>query len=134
MHRRSTTSRSSRAGFALVEIMIVIGIMAIVVAIAVPGWIRQRSLSQQRSCQENLSKIDGAKEQWALETRQAPDAVPTLNDLYAEGGELFLKTLPRCPTNGTYRLNAVGADAACSITAAPYNHNAVPFADVDGGN
>lgn len=116
-------------GFTLIEIMIVTSIIGIVVAIALPSWMRQRNLSQQRSCQENLSKLNGAKEQWAFETRQLPSAVPEMSDIYFSDGTGVLKTLPRCPTKGTYTLNAVAVEAVCSIVEEPYDHNAAPFAD-----
>lgn len=102
--------------------MIVVAIMAIVVAIAIPGWFRQRNLAQQRSCQENLQKINQAKEQWALEYRKGPGETPTADDLYNPDATGFLKTLPRCPAEGDYTYNQVGVDATCSVTD-PLDHN-----------
>jgi len=66
---------------------------------------------QAVSCINNLRQIDGAKQQWALEKRRPPEAVPTVNDVaaYIKGG------LPKCPAGGTYTLNAVGAVPACTV-------------------
>lgn len=57
--------RRTAKGFTLVEIMIVVAIIGIIIAIAVPAFLRARENSRGRACQENLSKIDGAKEQYA---------------------------------------------------------------------
>ena len=45
------------AGFTLVEIMIVVGIIGIIIAIAVPAFLRQREMSRARACQDNLKTI-----------------------------------------------------------------------------
>lgn len=105
--------RKSAKGFTLVEIMIVVAIIGILIAIAVPGFVRARTQSRNRSCQENLTKIDGAKEQWALEKNQAPGATPTATDLY--GASLYIKSEPVCPSGGTYTISPVGTDPTCSI-------------------
>ena len=68
-------------GFTLVEIMIVVAIIGILIAIAVPGFVRARSQSRMRACQENLTKIDGAKEQYALEQNKGPGDAVSEDDL-----------------------------------------------------
>lgn len=101
-------------GFTLVEIMIVVAIIGILIAIAVPGFIRARSMSRMRSCQENLTKIDGAKEQWALECNKAPGATVVESDIVEAGGKGYLKSMPIEPSGGSYTINAVGTDPDCS--------------------
>jgi prepilin-type N-terminal cleavage/methylation domain-containing protein len=104
---------SKSKGFTLVEIMIVVAIIGIIIAIAVPGFIRARATSRMRACQENLTKIDGAKEQWALETNQQPGATPAEADLAGTANSI-LKTFPNCPSGYTYTINAVGTDPVCT--------------------
>jgi len=109
-------------GFTLVEIMIVVAIIGILIAIAVPGFIRARSQSRMRACQENLQKIDGAKEQWALENNVQTGVTPTATDLYGEN--LYVRSTPVCPGGGTYSINAIGEAPGCSLsdTDASYPH------------
>ena len=101
-------------GFTLVEIMIVVAIIGIIIAIAVPGFIRARSQSRMKSCQENLTKIDGAKEQMALERNLGPGATIAMSDLAAADGTGYLKVEPNEPSGGSYTVNAVGTDPLCS--------------------
>jgi len=58
---------SNKAGFTLVEIMIVVAIIGLLAAIAIPNFVRARQTSQTNACLNNLRQIDGAKQQWALE-------------------------------------------------------------------
>ena len=58
---------SKTAGFTLVEIMIVVAIIGLLAAIAIPNFVKARTTSQQNACINNLRQIDGAKQQWALE-------------------------------------------------------------------
>ena len=109
----------------MIEVMIVMSIMGIVVAIATPGWMKQRNLGQQRGCQENLKKMDEAKEQWAIENRKLPSDTPEFGDIYKADGSSYLKTEPKCPAEGSYSINSLGADVTCSITD-PLDHNEKP--------
>ncbi len=105
--------RKTRKGFTLVEIMIVVAIIGILIAIAVPGFIRARAQARARACQENLTKIDGAKEQWGLETNAAESAAVVFTDLV--GATLYIKRQPVCPSSGTYTVGAISVDPTCSI-------------------
>ncbi len=107
--------RKTRKGFTLVEIMIVVAIIGILIAIAVPGFVQARTQSRMRACQENLSKIDGAKEQWALETNAAPGATVDMTALV--GNNSYIKRTPECPGGGTYTVQTIGTDPTCSLAA-----------------
>ena len=61
------TNTSRKAGFTLVEIMIVVAIIGLLAAIAIPNFVKSRSTAQMNTCINNLRQIDAAKQQWALE-------------------------------------------------------------------
>lgn len=95
------TRLRNRKGFTLVEMMIVVLIIGILVAIALPNFLKARENSQMRACAANMKQIQAAVEQWAMETRQAPDAdLPT--DVQALVTNGYLKSLPVCPAGGDY--------------------------------
>jgi prepilin-type N-terminal cleavage/methylation domain-containing protein len=105
----------ARHGFTLVEIMIVVLIIGILLAIAVPNFIRARESSRAKSCVSNLKQIDSAKEQWAMDNKKTSADSPTDTDLY--GATKYVKSTPSCPASGTYTINAVGTGPACSVAA-----------------
>lgn len=75
---------------------------------------------QARICQENLAKIDGSKEQFALEYKLPNSSAVTWQNLIDPGatgqlGKGYLKRKPVCPSGGTYSINAIGKDPTCSI-------------------
>ncbi len=114
-------SPSLRKGFTLVEIMIVVLIIGILMAIAVPNFIKARENSRRNSCIANLKQIDGAKEQYAMEYRLATgDATTTMALLTGATG--YLKSTPACASGGTYTINAIGTKPSCSKAASPDLH------------
>jgi len=102
-----------KLGFTLVEIMIVVAIIGLLAAIAIPSFVKARNTSQQNACINNLRQIDGGKEQWAMAQKKTDgDTVTTVdvND-YIKGD-----TTPTCPGGGTYTYDVIGADPGCSIS------------------
>ena len=102
------------SGFTLVEIMIVVAIIGLLAAIAIPNFIKARSLSQKNACIENLRQLFGAKETWALDARKNTTDTPDDTDLF--GATLYIKEKPGCPANGTYSLEAVNTKPSCSVS------------------
>src|SRR5262245_28052967 len=89
-----------RHGFTLVEIMIVVLIIGILLAIAVPNFIKARESSRTKACIANLKQIDSAKEQWAMDNNKANGSTVALaTDLVGSGK--YIKSTPVCPASGT---------------------------------
>lgn len=95
-------------GFTLLEVMIVVLIIGVILGIAIPNWLNSRKNSRARVCMKNLSQIDSAKEQYALESKVEEGVTCSMADLNP-----FLKSEPACPANGNYSINPIGTPAEC---------------------
>jgi prepilin-type N-terminal cleavage/methylation domain-containing protein len=126
----------SRGGFTLVEIMIVVAIIALLAAIAVPGFLRARKRAQASRILNDLRLIDAAVDQYAIENNKTTGSSVNTADwvvylkkgstLYNTGKDLFgddygqqkVDTLPSVPTTAWNTLSDVAPDAFWS----PYPH------------
>jgi len=106
------TLKTVRRAFTLVEIMIVVLIIGILLAIAVPNFIRARESSRAKACVSNLRQVDSAKEQFAMDNKLGSGGTITngMTDLLT-----YIKKTPECPSGGTYTIGAVGTDPTCSV-------------------
>jgi len=127
--------KNKRAGFTLVEIMIVVAIIALLAAIAVPGFLRARKRSQASKIINDLRLVDAAVDQYAIERgKKSADSVAIADwtayvkkdtNLYATGADLFghdfgpqtVDTIPKVPTLSYEALS----DVADSAFWSPYS-------------
>jgi len=112
---------SRKQGFTLVEIMIVVAIIGLLAAIAIPNFVQARKTSQTNACINNLRQIDGAKQQWALEDGKNTTDLPQASDLqpYLGRGDSGSVSNVCCPLTrppvamGGYTMNTVGIPPVC---------------------
>ena len=113
------TSKKHQPGFTLVEIMIVVAIIGLLAAIAIPNFVKARATAQANACISNLRQIDSAINEWALETGKSNGA--TIADTQTVSAYLKLNSassVPSCPAGGTYTTSSVGAipQVQCSLS------------------
>ena len=109
--------KKAMKGFTLVEIMIVVAIIAILAAVAIPNFVRYRKTSQMNACISNLKQIQAAVEQAKMGGVQTPG----WDDIV--GTDKFIKVTPTCPAGGNYTLPANDtSDPTCSSQDSGYEH------------
>ena len=91
--------------------MIVVAIIGLLAAVAIPNLIKARKTAQINACKTNLRTIEFTIGQWALEKRKADDSELTLGDLE----DYFKDGIPECPSGGEYELYTVGEMPTCNV-------------------
>jgi prepilin-type N-terminal cleavage/methylation domain-containing protein len=124
---------SRKSGFTLVEIMIVVAIIGLLASIAVPNFVKARTSSQMNACINNLRQIDGAKQQWALETKQPATATPNSVDVGTYLGRAGTAAGVACPSGGiaanftsSYTINQINVAPLCRVLPTGATAHALP--------
>jgi prepilin-type N-terminal cleavage/methylation domain-containing protein len=105
--------RRSASAFTLLEIMIVVTLIGVLAAVAIPAYNQSVAKTQMRACITNLKSIDMTKAQWLADARKGIEDTPADAELF--GDDKYLRDKPKCPSGGTYDLKTVREKPTCTI-------------------
>jgi prepilin-type N-terminal cleavage/methylation domain-containing protein len=118
----NATRTKKTGGFTLVEIMIVVAIVALLCAIAIPNLLKASARSQATTCINNLRQIDTAIQQFSIvagkhmgDTITFPDDLTPYIKLNRQG------SIPQCPSSGGYNVGAVGNNPSVTCSFSTMN-------------
>jgi type IV pilus assembly protein PilA len=109
--KKMLTIKRNQKGFTLVEVLLVVVILGILAAVALPRFLTTRDESQLRTCQSNLSAMNGAIEEYQFINGAFPADISVIRTDTAR----FPDGPPKCPKNGNYSLNATTKRANCDV-------------------
>lgn len=110
--KKQSGFRRSTHAFTLIEIMIVVAIIGLVTAIAIPNFMKTRTVARTQVCIENLAQIESAKQIWGVENAKKNGDAVTPEDIV--GPTLFIRKMPQCPAGGNYTFGAIGVHPICT--------------------
>jgi prepilin-type N-terminal cleavage/methylation domain-containing protein len=123
-------NKVTKAGFTLVEIMIVVAIIGLLAAIAIPNFVKARTTAQANACVNNLRQIDGAKQQWALENKKAPTDTPGDSDIQPYLGRGSTGSVFSCPLKSdatkisdSYKIDTLQNPPTCLQNVSPVTNH-----------
>jgi prepilin-type N-terminal cleavage/methylation domain-containing protein len=105
------SARRPVTGFTITELMVVIAVLGVMLAIAIPAYSGSRERSASGACAKNRQLFDQAKQLWMIDQGKVSANEVLFKDLLPE----YIAEPPVCPTKGQYALNGLGAETTCSV-------------------
>jgi MFS family permease len=93
-------------------------VLVLVALVMLPSYLPARIRGMAMSCQGNLRQIESARQQWAIDQKKGPTAVPRMSELIPT----YLRMSPVCPSGGAYTLGPVSRDPTCSYAGTNSEH------------